>query len=826
MHTVLQDIRYAIRLLAKQPGFALVAILSLAIGIGANTAVFGVASALLLRPLPYANADRLAILWNRSPGLGIAVDWFSTAQYFDIRGGNSTFEDLALAVGSTVNLTGDGAEAERIGVIRVSSNLLPMLGARPALGRLFVPEDDVPGRTASAVLGHGTWVRRYGSDPGVLGRSILLNGQAVEITGVLPASFTLPREVLPTLGVAEDGEIFLPLPLAESAVQFRGREDYNILARLKPGASVARAQAEMDVLTARLQQDFPNRYPPDGGLTFSVVPLQDQVVGDVRRAVLILSGAVAFVLLIACANVANLLLARALGRRREITVRAALGASRKRIARQLLTESLLLAAVGGGVGVLLAFAGIAAMQAMQPPNVPRLGDIAITGQVLIFSLLLCVTSALLFGLAPALGVGRVDLQSSLRDDRRGSIGTHGRWGGGGGLRRGRVAGELALSVILLVGAGLLVRSMGRLQQVSPGFAPAGVLSFELSLVGTKYPNGPVAIEAFRQIWARFDAVPGVVSSGGISSLPLSGYFAWGPITIEGHVPPGGQDFINADQRIAGGRYFETMRIPLVAGRYFSDLDRPLPDGGRVVIVDERLAREYWPGENPVGKRLRTGPLSSASTSWMTVVGVVGRVKQYGLDDDGRIAIYLPQTQAAVRSVYVTIRTAGDPAALLPDVRRALRDFDPDLPIYRVRTMERRVAESLARPRFAMTLLTVFAGVALLLAAIGIYGVMAYMVSQSTRELGIRIALGATERGVLALVLRQGATVAAVGLIVGIAGAWGLTRFMRAMLFGIGHSDPTTFVTVSAVLAIVAVAATVGPARRAARVDPTVSMRAE
>jgi predicted permease len=824
MQTFLQDVRYAIRLFARQPGFTAVAVLSLAIGIGANTAVFSVASALLLRPLPYAEPDRLAILWNRSPGLNIAEDWFSTAQYFDVRSNNTAFDDVAIALGNTVNLTGDGNEAERIGVIRVSSNLLPMLGARPALGRFFVPEDDVPGLAATAVLGHGTWVRRYGSDPEVLGRTIRLNGQPVEIVGVLPASFSLPREVLPTLGMAEDGEIFLPLPLAENAAQFRGREDYNILARLKPGATVTEAQAEMDLLTARLRREHPNTYPPNGGLTFSVVPLLDQVVGDVRPTVLILSGAVAFVLLIACANVANLLLARAVGRRREITVRAALGASRRRIARQLLTESVLLAAAGGAIGIALAITGIAWMQALQPPNVPRLRDIGITTDVLFFTAAVTAASAILFGLVPALGVGRTDLQSSLRDDGRGAMGSHGLWGRGGGLRRALVAGELALSVVLLVGAGLLLRSFANLQRVPAGFAPEGVLTFELSLVGTKYPNGPVAIEAFRRIWERLDALPGVVSSGGVSTLPLSGFQAWGPVTIEGHVPPAGQDFINADQRIAGGRYFETMRIPLVAGRYFSEADQP--GGPRSVIVDERLAGEYWPGQDPIGKRLRTGPVSSGSTNWMTVVGVVGRVKQYGLDADGRIVIYLPQTQAAIRSVYVTIRTAGDPLSLLPSVRSTLRDFDPDLPVYRVRTMDVRVEESLARPRFAMTLLTVFAGVALVLAAIGIYGVMAYLVSQGTREIGIRMALGATERGVLRLVLRQGVLVAAAGLVLGVAGSWALTRFMQAMLFGVGRSDPATFGGVALVLATVAVAATVGPARRAARVDPTVAMRAD
>lgn len=819
---IIQDMRYALRQLGKQPGFTIVALLSLAIGIGANTAVFSVTSALLLRPLPYANADRLAILWNRSPGLNIAEDWFSTAQYFDIRSNNTTFEDLAIALGSTVNLTGDDFQAERVGVIRVSSNLLPMLGVRPAHGRFFVEADDIQGQAQTAILGHGTWSRRFGSDTNAIGKTVFLNGQSAQIIGVLPEGFSLPREVLPTLGVAEDGDLFLPLPMAANAAQFRGREDYNILARLKRGVSVHQAQSEMDALTARLRQEHPNIYPPNGGLTFSVVPLQDQVVGDVRLAVLILAGAVGFVLLIACVNVANLMLARAIGREREITVRAALGASRGRVVRLLLTESALLAVGGAILGLLIAFGGIAWMQALQPPNVPRLRDIGITGQVLAFTLVLTAASAIGFGLAPALGLGRLDLQASLRDDAR--AGSAGLLGRGGRFRRALVAAELALSVVLLVGAGLLVRSFGQLQRVPPGFDATRLLTFELSLVGPKYPSGPVAIGAFQQLYQRLDAIPGVVSSGAITSMPLSGYFAWGPITIEGHVPPAGQDFINSDIRTAGGRYFEAMRIPLVAGRYFSDTD--VLDGVRAVIVDERLAKEYWPNTDPIGKRLRMGPVSSESTNWLTVVGVVGRVKQYGLDSDDRIALYLPQTQSPARSVYVAIRTTGDPAQLLPQVRRAVSEFDAGIPIYRVKTMERRVDESLARSRFAMTLLTAFAAIALTLAAIGTYGVMAYLVKQSTRELGIRMALGATAHEVLRLVMQKGAMVAGIGLAAGITGAWALTRLMRTMLFGIAPTDAPTFGTVVVLLGLVAIIATLGPARRASRVDPTITMRAE
>jgi predicted permease len=824
MPTFWQDVRYALRLFARQPGFMAAAVLSLGIGIGANTALFSVTNALLLSPLPYSDPDRLAILWNRSPGLNITEDWFSTAQYFDIKNGSTSFEQLAIALGNTVTLTNDDSQPDRVGVIRVSSNLLSMLGARTAHGTLFTAEDDVAGRTPTAVLSHATWVRRFGGDPRIVGSTVRLNGQAIEVVGVLAQDFSLPHEVLPTLGMADDGEIYMPLPMQAGAAQFRGREDYNIIGKLKNGVTVAQAQAEMDRITARLRQEFPATYPPNGGLTFSVVPLLEQVVGNVRRVLFILVGAVGFVLLIACANVANLLLSRALGRQREITVRSALGASRARITRQLLTESMMLAVAGGVLGFVLAVFGIAWIQAFQPPNVPRLRDIGITFEVLLFTTLLCFGSALLFGLAPAIGMGKLDLQTALRDAGRGSLGSPALWGRGGRLRRMLVMGELALSVILLVGAGLLIRSFGQLREVPPGFNPAGVLTFELSLTGPKYPNGPAVVNTYQQLWQRLDAIPGVQQSGGITSLPLSGYMAWGPITIEGYTPPAGEDFINADQRIVGGRYFEAMQVPLKSGRFFTDADRP--DGDRVVIVDEYLAQQYWPGQDAVGKRLRTGPISANSDNWLTVVGVVGRVKQYGLDTDGRIVIYLPQTQFNSRSLYVTLRTQGQPSAVSAAVRRELQAIDPDLPMYRTRTMDDRVNAALARPRFAMTLLTIFAGIALALAAIGIYGVMAYLVSQGTRDIGIRMALGATQRSVLTLVMRQGTLIAAAGLAAGLAGAWALTRFMQSLLFGVRGTDMVTFVAVAAVLALVATVATFVPARRAARIDPIVALRAE
>jgi predicted permease len=817
------DLRFALRALARSPLLTATALLSLAIGIGANTAIFSVTQALLLRPLPYADADRLAILWNRSPGLDIAEDWFSTAQYFDIRDGQRSFADVAIAFGANMNLAGDGGQPERVGTIRVSSNLLPMLGARAAHGRLFLPDDDNAGRAGTAVLSEAFWARRFGRDAAVVGRTLRLNGQPYEVVGVLPPGFALPREVLPTLGVIERGDVFLPLPMPAGAATIRTREDYNVVARLKPGATVAQAQAEMDALTARLRRDHPDVYPPNGGLTFSVLPLQDEVVGDVRRPLQILTAAVGFVLLIACANAANLQISRALVRRREMAVRAALGASRWRLVRQLLTESLLLSLGGGLIGVAVASAGVRWIQTLQPADVPRVDHIAVDAGVLLFTLVVSIAAGVLFGLAPALGTSRRDLAMALHDAARGSSGAGAIWRRGSGLRRLLAAGELALSVVLLIGAGLLIRSFAHLQRVAPGFDPTGVLTVEISATGAKYPNAQSVIEAYTTLYDRLRALPGVTHAGGVNTLPLADFFAWGPITVEGRVPPPGEKFVNADQRVASPGYFETMRIPLVRGRFFDAGDHA--SNPRAVVIDTRMADELWPGADPIGRRLKFGDAESTSP-WEIVVGVAGRVKQYGLDADARMALYRPQTQSAARSMYVVVRTAGDPQALAPSVRDVIRGVDPDLPIAQVQTMAARVDRSLARRRFSMTLLTIFAGAALALAVIGIYGVMAFLVSQGTREMGIRIALGATPRGILTLVLGQGALLAAAGLAAGLGGALALTRLMRSQLFGVEPHDPITFAVIAAGLALVALMACAVPARRAARTDAIAALRAE
>ena len=822
MGPLLQDIRYGFRGLAKSPGFTVVALISLAIGISANTAIFSIVNTLLLRPLPYKDANRLVILWNRSPGLGITEDWFSTAQYFDIKTGHHGFEDVAIAIGGNENLTGDG-KPERVGTIHVSSNLLPMLGVIAAEGRLFVSSEDANGSAGTAILGYGMWVRRYGSDPQVIGKSLTINGKTYQVIGILPRSFSLPREVLPTLGGAEQADILLPLPLAPDAAQNRDHEDYNIIGKLKNGVTLRQAQAEMDTITAGLRHDHTANYPPNGGLTFGIVPLSEQVVGDSRGALFVLLFAVAFVLLIACVNVANLQLSRALGRQKEIAIRMAIGANWVRIARQLLTESLLLSLCGGALGVLLALASLKWVRILGPGSVPRLDDIGIDGRVLLFTLFISVIAGTIFGLAPALRVSHIDLHSTLKEGGRGSAGAGAMWGRGKSLRKSLVVCELALSVLLLIGATLLIRSFANLQSVSPGFNPKNVLTLELTMTGDRYRQGEAVLSTYKQIMEQLARLPGAQYAGAISSLPLSQMFAWGPIIVEGRIPPPGENFINADIRVTAGHYFEAMQIPLREGRFFNEFDtKTSPPVG---IVDEYMSKELWPNQSALGKRLHNGGITDKEP-WITVVGVVGRIKQYTLDSDSRIAIYYPQTQFVTREMNVVVRTGGDPAALYSAARKEIQRVDGDLPIFHAVTMEQRVRESLVKRRFAMLLLSLFAGLAVALAMIGIYGVVSYVVNQGTREIGIRLALGATPRAILHLVISRGMALAIPGVVIGLLGSLVFTRMMRGLLFGVSPIDPVTFVAIPLLLVLVALLASYIPARRATLVDPGVSLHSE
>jgi predicted permease len=797
-------------------------VLSLAIGIGANTAIFSITSALLLHPLPYKDADRLVILWNTSPGLGITQDWFSTAQYFDIKNGHHGFEQIALAIGASYNLTGDG-EPERVGIVRATSNLLPMLGAKALYGRLFTPEDDHVGGPNIAVLSYGMWARRYGSNPQMVGRQITISSHLYEVVGVLPKSFSLPREVLPMLDGTEQADIMIPMPFTANAAEVRGHEDFNIIATLRPGVTLQQARVEMDTITTRLRQTHPEVYPANGGLTFVILPLLEQVVGNVRHTLWLLLASVACVLLIACVNVANLLLSRAVGRQKEIAVRTAVGASSGRIIRQLLTESVLLAIAGGILGILLAIVSIHWTHVLGPKSVPRLSEVGIRGDALLFTLLISVVSGILFGLAPALRVAQPNLHLVLKDSDRGSAGASAMWGRGNNLRRLLVVTELAISVVVLIVAGLLLRSFIRLQNVSPGFNPHNVLTMELTMSSDKYKDPAVVRATYRQLWERLERLPGVTAAGGNSSLPFSEMLAWGPITVEGRVLSPGETFINADERIVSGHYFQAMQIPLLKGRFFNDQDTA--DKPSVLMVDEYMAQQLWPNQDPLGKRISFGDLA-AKPQWATVVGVVGRIKQDTLDSDSRIALYMPQSQYISRAMNVVLRSNTDPAALASAVNRELRELDHDLPVFRVLTMEQRIAGSLARRRFSTILLGAFASLALALATIGIYGVMSYLVSQGTREIGIRMALGATQQGILRLVVRQGMVLALSGVVIGLFAAFAFTRVVSGFLFGVAATDTLTFAAIAVLLVAVALFASYVPARRAARIDPMISLRCE
>jgi predicted permease len=817
---LLQDLRYGVRTLIKNPGLAIVIVLSLALGIGANTAIFSVTSALLLKPLPYPQPDRLAILWLRSPGLGIPQDWPSPGEYEDIKTRNHVFEETALAIGRTVTLTGV-AQPERVDATRATTSLFHLLGAKPFIGRLFIPQEDVPGQPVTVVLTYGFWKRKFGGDPNALGATLTLNGMQATIVGVLSPSFSLTHEVLPTIGGLEKADIYMPLPLGPDAVNNRGDENYNVMARMKPGVTPQQAQADVDVIAARIRQ-IDKRDPT---FTISVVPLLEQVVGNVRRTVLVLFGAVGLVLLIACANVANLLLARASGRQKEIAVRAALGASRLRLVRQMLTESVFLSVLGGAAGLCIAALSLYAVRTINPGNIPRLDDVGIDGTVLAFTLGISVLTGIVFGLVPALRVSRADLNMSLKaGGRSGSD--------GGGLHATRdklrgllVAVEIALSLMLLVGAGLLVRSFARLQNVPPGFNPDHVISMRISANGPKYKEEKVVTRFYKDVADHIRNLPGVISEGAAGQLPLTSSISWGGLTVEGYTPSSNEPELQVDLREADENYFQTMKIPLIGGRFFSQTDTDTSQ--KIVLIDEKMSKRFWPHGDAIGKRVRPGGNTPANKNpWFTVAGVVGVVKQYGLDLDTRMVVYFPAMQNVSNSMYIVARTTSDPVALAGSIVREIHAIDSDVPVYDISTMEARVSRSLARQRFSMDMLGAFAGFALLLAAVGVYGVMSYLVTQGTRDIGVRIALGAQQSDILRLVIKQGMTLAFVGIIAGLAGAAAISRVMGSLLFGVGSTDFVTFTSVAILLAMIAFAACYIPARRAMRVDPLVALRYE
>jgi predicted permease len=814
IENLIQDLRYGARTLKANLRVTTMIVLSLAIGIGANTAIFSVTSTLLLKPLPYPHADRLAILWLRSPGIGIPQDWPSPGQYHDIKTKNHVFDDIAIAIGDDYILSGL-SRAMKVDGIAASPSLLTMLGAKPLLGRIFLPDEDKPGKPQTVVLTYDLWKQTFGGDPNILGRSITLDGKAHTIVGVLPRDFRLNHEVIPTVGGIDKPEFFLPLPMDANDEQNYRSENFNILARLKPGVTPRQAQADIDVIAARIREERHR----DPSFTISVVPLIEQVVGNIRTAVLILFGAVALVLLIACTNVANLLLSRATVRQKEIAIRAALGAGRKRVVMQLLTESVLLGLLGGAAGLAIAGGCLFAVRQMHPGNIPRLDELGIDFQVLVFTFGISILTGTVFGLAPAFRASRVDLNATLKMGGRSSR------SGGLDVRRDKLRGglaiaELAVSLTLLAGAGLLVRSFVQLLNVAPGFNPQHVISMQVAAYGPKYEQPAERSQFWNELGKRVRSLPGVTGQGAVSVLPLTPSVGWGGMEIEGYVPPPNQPELQVDQRTATSDYFTTMKIPLIEGRLFSgsDTDKSQP----VVLVDQKMADRFWPHGNAVGKRIRHNDKSP----WLTIAGVVGVVKQYGLDTDTRMVVYSAQSQHPGGSMFLVARTTGEPAALADAIDQQIQSIDPDVPVYDIATMEQRVHESMARQRFAMTMLGAFAGFAMILAAVGVYGVMSFLVTQGTPDIAIRMALGAQRNSILSLVFRQGMALAFIGIIVGLIGAFTLTRFMRGLLFGVSATDPMTFVGVVFLLTMAALSACYFPARRAMRVDPMMALREE
>jgi predicted permease len=816
---MLSDIRYALRGIRRAPLFAMVAVLSLAIGIGANSAIFSVVNALLLRPLPYPDPDRLAILWLRSPGINIPQDWPSPGEFIDVQTGNQSFEEMSISQGGSGTLAGLD-QPERVEFLRTSSSLFHILGAKPLHGRLLLPEDDKPGKAPIAILSYSIWQKLFHSDPNVVGRSITLNGAGgtgagenknqFTVAGILPRDFLLNDEIMPTVSSTRRMDIFLPLPFGADAVNRRGDENYNLMARLKPGITMSQARADVAVIASRIRE----KDKRDRTFTIDVVPLIEQVVGDVRRALLVLLGSVALVLLIACANVANLLLSRATGRQKEVAVRTALGASWTRIVRQLLTESVLLSLAGGAAGLLIAEWSLYIVRTINPGNIPRLEVIAIDARVLAFTFAVSIFTGIVFGLAPALRSVRLDLSSALKSGGRSSQGD-----GGFSLSRHRLRGllvisELALSLMLLIGAGLLIRSFARLQSVSPGFNPDHVISMRLGAGNHRFQNRDEVNVFYRGLIDKVAAIPAVASVGEVSSLPFTASVGWGGVDVEGYTPPPGEE-LQADQRGASTGYFQTMQIPLIQGRFFEDRDSE-PKAPAVCIIDQKFADRFWPKQSAIGKRIGN------PKSWTTIVGVVGVVKEYGLDVDPRMTFYRP----GAGGEYFVARTSLDPETVSQSIVRALREADPARPIYDVRTMPDRMADSMARQRFSTIMLGAFSMFALILAAIGVYGVMSYLVTQSRHDIGLRIALGAQRSMILWLVVRQGMELAIAGIVLGIAGAFALTRLMASLLFGVGVRDVTTFATVPLILAAIALIATYVPAWRATQVDPMMVLREE
>lgn len=802
MDSIIKDIRYGVRGLLKRPGFTVIALIALALGIGANTAIFSLVNAVILRPLPFPEPDRLVWMWgNIRNGPNSAS--VSPPDFLDHRSQNKTFEQFAASgtLPGSVNLSGSG-EPERLMASIVSGNYFDAFGVTPALGRGFTLENEKAGQDQVTVLSHAFWQKRFAGDPNIVGKKIILDSKSYQVLGVMPAGVSFPQS----------GELWIPISFdGPPEMKWRKAAFLRPVGRLKPGVTLAQAQADTDTIAAQLEQQFPDS---NTGRNLRLVSLREQLVGGTTTTVFVLFGAVAFVLLIACANVANLLLVRAAARQKEIALRTALGASRLRIVRQMLTESLLLSITGGALGALLAFWGVQLLVALSANTLPPTVDVKIDGYVLAFTFAISIATGLLFGLAPAFRTAKVGLIDSLKDGARGTEGT---------LRnRTRsllVVLESAVAVVLLIGAGLLVRSLIALQSVDPGFDANNVLTFRIDLNNKKYEGEGRLANFFEQLESRVSSLPGVQSVGLVTELPMSGQLSDLPYTVEGRPPVTPDQFLNADFRLVNANYFSALHIPLLRGRNFTEQE--VREGKAVTIVSKQLVDTVFPNEDPLGKRLVSGMSGVA----FEIIGVVGDVLHNSLGAPPFPAMYLPTRDFASRRNLV-VRTQNDPLSIVGAVRQEVHALDPDQPVSEVKRMTDWVDSSVAVPRYRTTLLGAFAALAMILAATGIYGVMSYTVAQRTHEIGVRMALGARRLDVLNLVVRQGMLLSVAGVILGLVGAFGLTRVMASLLFGVTEKDPITFVAVAGLLIAVAFIACVVPARRATKVDPLVALRYE
>lgn len=820
-----QDTRYGLRMLRKIPGFTAIALLTLALGIGASTAVFGVVDGILLRPLPYPNPERIVMLWWRAP-----TSWTQEAEsdkwpwqlglFARFHPSTKAFEATGAFKTDFFNLTGWG-EPVRIDGLRTSAGFFDALGVKPALGRTFTPKEDQLGHGLEVILSDGLWQERFGENRGIVGRQISLNGLYYTVVGVMPRGFSFPRaEEMPvSMSLPRKVQIWVPLEVPPPSVHL-GPSEYAVIGRISEGANVAQAQAEMNVFGAELDREYPYA---KGWFNPNVVPLSKQVVGNTQRPLLLILGAVGVVLLIASSNVASLVLARSLGRKQEFTLRGALGAGRGRLIRQVLTESLLLATLGGMAGILAAWLGVYCVKIFGPPDIPRLQEVTLDPRVFLFAMGITLTAGVLFGLAPALGTAKENLSESLSEggQRTGTGAAHPK------IRNGLLVGQVALALVLVIAAGLLIRTFYSMLSAGMGFNPTRVLTFQISLPPTKYPDVAHMTDAYQKALRAVQALPGVDAAGLVSEVPMGGATDSSVLRIQGHEKVEGQQDPFANYSFTSPGYFSAIGTPLLRGRDFTDSDTL--DREHVAIINSTMAAKYWPGEDPIGKLVAVKTIKYPTR---IIVGIVPNIKHLSLREDPDPEMYVPYTQneigfwPSMQTMQFALRAKGDPAKLTESVREALRRVDPDLPISSVARLEELVTESMAESRFTLFLLGSFGGLALALATIGMYGTISYSVVQRRREIGIRMALGATKKDVLEMVLRAGTRLAALGIALGLVASALVTRTMQSFLYGVRPTDPLTFAAVPAILMVVALLACYFPARQAARVDPLAALRHE